>query len=333
MVSSSRFIHRKYRVWVNPILTLAYIVTFSSSPFGPSLYAQVCSNPSGLLVINQSFGTASQPASLAGSTPYQYVPPTCPADGQFTVTETIDGSCFQYTWFAVAEDHTPDDMNGNMMIVNGANTPGVFYQQRVSALCGGTTYELSLWLINLLKPGICPAPLIPNITVTIETKSGHILRSTALGPVELSDKPLWRRYQTLITAPKTTEELVIKLINTKGDYGCGNDMAVDDIQLRQCDGCAAEQVYVPDAFTPNNDGQNDVLTLFLPKVASYNLHVYNRWGNVIFSSSDVNQKWDGTYAGIPCDTGDYTWVISYKPVQTDAEPAEYTQSGHVLLLR
>ncbi|GAB2536883.1 gliding motility-associated C-terminal domain-containing protein [Spirosoma aerophilum] len=283
--------------------------------------------------MDQTFGTASQPASFAGFTPYQYVPPTCPADGQFTVTETIDGSCFNYTWFAVAEDHTSGDVNGNMMIVNGANTAGTFYQQTVSGLCGGTTYEISLWAINLLKPGICPTPLIPNLTITIETKSGHTLSSTPLGAIELADKPLWRRYEALFVAPRTTEALVIKLVNTKGDYGCGNDMVIDDIQLRQCDACAADQVYVPDAFTPNNDGQNDVLAVFLPKVTTYTLNVYNRWGDIIFSSTDINNKWDGTYGGNPCATGDYTWVITYRSVQAANELVEYSQSGHVLLLR
>jgi gliding motility-associated-like protein len=333
MVSSSHYVNRNYPVWAKPLLTLTHLITLSISTLGQPVDAQVCSNPSGLLIVDQSFGTAGRPAYVAGLTPYQYVPPTCPADGQFTVTETIDGSCFNYTWFAVGTDHTPDDVNGNMMIVNGANTPGVFYQQTVSGLCGGTTYEVSLWVINLLKPGICPTPLIPYLSVTIETKSGHILRSTSLGSVDLMDKPRWRRYAALFIAPKTTEELVIRLVNTTGDYGCGNDMAVDDIQVRQCDACAADQVYVPDAFTPNNDGQNDVLTFYLPNVASYNLNVYDRWGNVIFRSNDINQKWDGTYAGTPCDTGDYTWVISYRQAQTAQESVEYVQSGHVLLLR
>jgi gliding motility-associated-like protein len=320
-------------MWPVKLHAVFGLLIYTSFLFDQPVFAQLCVNPSSQLVINQTFGTARQPASLAGLTPYQYVPPTCPADGQYTVTETIDGGCFNYTWYAVAADHTPDDTDGNMMIVNAANTAGVFYEQPVSGLCPGTTYEFSLWVVNLLKTGICPTPLIPDLSVRVETKNGQVLASAPIGTVSLTDKPTWRYYSALFTAPKTKEELVIKLINNKGEYGCGNDMVIDDIQLKACEVCASEQVYVPDVFTPNNDGMNDDLAFFLPKVASYTLKVFNRWGNVIFSSTDLNQKWDGTYAGNPCETGDYTWIISYRSASAGQESDSYVQTGHVLLMR
>ena len=322
------------RLRLSKLPVVISLITYFGYAIGHPAQAQICANPSGQFVINQSFGTVGQPMSLAGLTPYQYIPPTCPADGQYTITETIDGSCFNYTWYAVASDHTPDDVDGNMMIVNGANTAGVFYQQSVTGLCGGTTYQLSLWVINLLKTGICPNPLLPDLAVSIETKDGRVLAKAAIGQVTLTEKPTWRQYSALFDAPKTTEEVVIKLINNNGEYGCGNDMVVDDIQLQACEVCASEQVYVPDAFTPNNDGLNDDLAIFIPKSVAYDLKVYNRWGSVIFASNNVNQKWDGTYAGSPCAAGDYTWVIAYRtPARSGPEPAEYRQTGRVLLVR
>ena len=333
MAPESRKVNQNRQLWLAKLHVVFSLIICAVSLFNQPVFAQLCVNPSSQLVINQTFGTARQPASLAGLTAYQYVPPTCPADGQYTVTSTIDGGCFNYTWYAVPSDHTPDDTDGNMMIVNAANTAGVFYQQPVADLCPGTRYEFSLWVINLLKTGICPTPLIPDLSVRVETKSGKVLASSPIGTVGLTDKPTWRYYSALFTAPKTTEEVVIKLINNKGEYGCGNDMVIDDIQLKACEVCASEQVYVPDVFTPNNDGLNDNLTFFLPKVLSYNLNVYNRWGSVIFSSTDLNQKWDGTYGGNPCETGDYTWVISYRSANRGLESDRYVQTGHVLLMR
>ncbi len=328
MVSESHQLNRNSRLYLNTLQGVTILITYILFAFCRPVFAQ-CINPAGPLLINQSFGTASQPVSMAGLTPYQYVPPLCPSDGQYTITATIDAGCFNYTWYTVATDHTPDDADGNMMIVNGANDPGAFYQQSVSDLCGGTYYEISLWAINLLKTGICPNPLKPNLSVNIETKDGHILTTAVIGVVELADQPTWRRYSAIFIAPNTTEELVMKLINNEGSYGCGNDMVIDDIQLRQCNECSSGQVYVPDVFTPNNDGLNDNLAFYMPKVASYNLKVYNRWGSVIFTTNNVNQMWDGTYAGNPCASGDYTWVISYQlPEQRD-----HIQTGHVLLMR
>ncbi|GAB3718529.1 T9SS type B sorting domain-containing protein [Spirosoma lituiforme] len=324
---------RVSRLWLKVLHGGTGLLIYSVYACCQPVFAQFCANPSGPLLINQTFGTASQPISMAGLTPYQYVPPTCPSDGQYTVTETIDGGCFNYTWYAVPTDHTPDDVDGNMMIVNGANTAGAFYQQTVSGLCPGTTYELSLWALNLLKTGICPTPLVPNLMLTLETKSGTILSSVPIGSINLNDRPVWLQHTALFNAPPTTEDVILKLVNTKGDYGCGNDMVVDDIQVRQCEDCVSSQVYVPDIFTPNNDGQNDDLTFFMPKVSSYDLKVYNRWGSVIFASTNVNQKWDGTYGGSPCASGDYTWTIAYRPEGTSRNQREHVQTGHVLLVR
>ncbi len=296
-------------------------------------YAQLCTNPSDQLIINQTFGTVSQPVSITGLTPYRYVPPTCPSDGQYTLTETVAGTCSNYTWYGVPTDHTPDDVDGNMMVVNGAHSAGAFYQQAVSGLCPGTRYELSVWVLNILKARICGTPLVPNLVVTIENNDNQALITETIGRVEVADKPIWQRYSVLFTAPKTTENLVLKLVNMEGRYGCGNDMAVDDIQLRQCEACASEHVYVPDAFSPNNDGLNDELVVTLPNVTSYDLTVFNRWGNVMFASTNATQRWDGTCSGSPCAPGHYTWVISYRSDQGLREQSGHTQSGHVLLIR
>lgn len=333
MVVESHKLNRYSHLWLTLLRSVIGLITYLLCAFCQPVFAQLCANPSGPLVINQTFGTASQPISMEGLTPYQYVPPTCPSDGQYTITSTIDGSCFSYTWYALASDHTAEDVDGNMLIVNGANTPGVFYQQPVTGLCGGTSYEISFWALNLLKPGICPDPIVPNLTVNIDTKDGQTLSSTVIGSIDLASQPTWRRYSALFTAPKTTEELVIKLMNLKGDFGCGNDMVIDDIQVRQCDECMSDQIFVPDVFTPNNDGLNDDLTFFLPRVASFNLNIYNRWGNLIFNTNTLQQKWNGTYAGSDCPSGAYTWVISYKPIQGTQEQREHIQTGHVLLLR
>ncbi|NOX86730.1 MAG: T9SS type B sorting domain-containing protein [Chlorobi bacterium] len=65
--------------------------------------------------------------------------------------------------------------------------------------------------------------------------------------------------------------------------------------------------YLPNAFTPNGDGLNDE---FKPVqrydlVRTYHLYVYNRWGQLIFETSDINTGWDGTYKGNPAEQGRY----------------------------
>ena len=75
-------------------------------------------------------------------------------------------------------------------------------------------------------------------------------------------------------------------------------------------------IYVPNAFTPDYDGLNDV---FMPKgegITSYDLKIFTRWGQMIFELEDINKGWDGTVNGNPVQEGIYVWGLDYKTVCT-----------------
>lgn len=89
---------------------------------------------------------------------------------------------------------------------------------------------------------------------------------------------------------------------------------------------------IPDAFTPNNDGLNDVLQVFTAYVSDYELRIYNRWGEVIFVSNNPEQKWDGTYRGVAYPSMLYPYVVSYKS-ESFPERERVVKRGSVLLIR
>ncbi|WP_460981057.1 gliding motility-associated C-terminal domain-containing protein [Spirosoma fluminis] len=300
---------------------------------GRPVFAQTCPSLSAALTINQSFGRGNTKPSLTGLTSYQYVSANCPEDGEYTVASAVDGSCFGFLWHNLPEDHTPNDVDGNMLIINGSRESGEFYRQPIIGLCPGTTYEFSVWGVNLLKKGVCTYPLIPKLSISIETVSGQVLQTIDIGSIPETDAPQWRQFATLFTAPITTEEVVVKLINKQGDGGCGNDLALDDFQLKQCEVCPPTPVYVPDAFTPNSDGINDDLVVRLGGAVSFNLKVFDRWGNVVFNSDALTTHWNGTYAGMPCPTGKYSWAITYQLSDPSNVVKQYVQTGTVMLLR
>lgn len=89
------------------------------------------------------------------------------------------------------------------------------------------------------------------------------------------------------------------------------------------------KLYMPSAFTPNKDGKNDVFRI--PPDASLNLRqfsVFDRWGNVVFRTTDITKGWNGTYQGQNLDTGTYVYLI--KGVFKDKE---VTVKGTVTLIR
>jgi gliding motility-associated-like protein len=90
--------------------------------------------------------------------------------------------------------------------------------------------------------------------------------------------------------------------------------------------------YVPTAFTPNNDGVNDY---FFPQgegidPLNYDMYIFDRWGNLIFSTDDVNKQWDGTHLGEKAKSDVYVWRIVTKDVYKDIK---YTYMGHITLVR
>ena len=90
-------------------------------------------------------------------------------------------------------------------------------------------------------------------------------------------------------------------------------------------------IHVPNAFTPNDDGLNDI---WLPVISNngdafYELLVYNRWGELIFRSNDPNVGWNGKQNGKTATAGVYTYVITY----SDYFNKKYQKTGTVTLVR
>ena len=87
---------------------------------------------------------------------------------------------------------------------------------------------------------------------------------------------------------------------------------------------------IPTAFTPNNDGLNDVFRISGLKFQKLlDFRVFNRWGQVIFQTNSIEKGWDGTFNGHPQDMGTYVYEI------TVAHPdgTRKTYKGSVTLIR
>ncbi len=88
--------------------------------------------------------------------------------------------------------------------------------------------------------------------------------------------------------------------------------------------------HVPTAFTPGRDGKNDLFRpLVFGEVKQYQFTVYNRWGEVVFRSSEVGNGWDGKFLGKPQDTNVFVWTCVYQLEGAEAK----SEKGTVLLIR
>ena len=113
------------------------------------------------------------------------------------------------------------------------------------------------------------------------------------------------------------------MLISENNYGC-----VDTI-VRTIYIYADVRFYAPSAFTPNQDGRNDVFRGYGEDIADYNMRIFNRWGSLIFESNDIDFAWDGTVNGMPVPNGMYVYEFTI----TDLNDQSQEYAGIFTLVR
>ncbi len=117
---------------------------------------------------------------------------------------------------------------------------------------------------------------------------------------------------------------IIYTIEARTAIGC---LATDKIKIQVYKG---PDIYVPNAFTPNGDSRNDILRAIPVGIKDFHyFRIYNRWGNLVFSTTNPANGWDGRIKGTGQPTGTYVWV---------AEGIDYTgkyvqRKGSVIVIK
>lgn len=88
-------------------------------------------------------------------------------------------------------------------------------------------------------------------------------------------------------------------------------------------------IYVPNTFIPDGNGTNDLFGAYGGNIKKMELMIFNRWGELIRTLTSLQDFWDGTYEGMPCPDGAYTWKLNY----SDKQERKYSLTGHVILIR
>ena len=125
-------------------------------------------------------------------------------------------------------------------------------------------------------------------------------------------------------------------LNASGTYtvtvsnSCGTVTASTIVSVKDCN-C---NIYMPDAFTPNGDGKNDSIGVLYdcPNVKYIKLAIFNRWGETVYESTDLNGKWDGTYKGKQVPSGVYVYFVTFTGATNTAEHT-YNLQGSLTVIR
>lgn len=104
---------------------------------------------------------------------------------------------------------------------------------------------------------------------------------------------------------------------------------IDNISVELCENCTSDLVFIPNIFSPNEDGQNDFLYIRGNNISEIEFVVYNRWGGEVFRSKDISIGWDGTYNGKPCDQAVFAYYLSVSFV----DGTQQFKKGNITLVR
>ena len=90
---------------------------------------------------------------------------------------------------------------------------------------------------------------------------------------------------------------------------------------------------MPNAFTPNNDGKNDVFKAVTYNLQEFSMRVYDRWGLLMYSTDNPNDGWDGTYKNNPAQMDVYVYKIEYSFLKETGQSDSESVVGTVTLIR
>ena len=286
-----------------------------------------------------NFGDPSSPDNLKSGNSVNH---EFSSGGLFSVTLTTGGSCAYDTQIVklvkvldVESFTTPvsciGDSNGIAQVMVSNPGPGLSYSWSHDPLLVNsiaTSLHTGYYVVTVTEPGACAYDI--GITIDNGPDSDPLIslgNDTVFCPgSEFFITPgsfatyLWQDYSTDSFHIVNHEgKYAVRVVNASGcATGDTIEVAFDCLQ----------DVIFPNAFTPNGDGVNELFTIGGSEVTAFRLYVFNRWGEMIFSSEDQAEGWDGSSKGQPVQEGFYNFLLNYS-----IGNAERSKTGSIYLYR
>lgn len=247
----------------------------------------------------------------------------------FTVDTSLvcAGDCISFT-----DESTGDPTSWSWTFEGGS--PATSTEQNPSEICFDTpgSYDITLTVTNdngsdqtLTTINVLELPEIEGFGDTLIDLGGSAeLEAQPIDPGfvfwEPADYLDCDTCLNVIASPVITTTYYPSVI---GANGCiGEDTVVVAVNFE-------EIVEVPSAFSPNNDGVNDELHVLGIGIVNMEFRVFNRYGQLVFETEDIEDGWDGTMQGEPLNQGVFVWTLTYDLING----ASGEKSGNVTLVK
>lgn len=235
-----------------------------------------CTGIFGDPIFTEDFGNGTNDEPLPfGNTAYTFTS-TTPNEGSYKVSNNTN----YFGWFDIV-DHTQNDTNGKMLIVNADTNPGEFLEMQISNLCENTIYGFTTWLINLTPfdyDGCGSDGISLPISIRFEiwdSTDTNLLASSSTGNILSSIIPTWQEFGVIFKSLPGQNSVILKMFNNASG-GCGNDFALDDISFRSCGDSVpiVDSQNNPELFICNGDLAFSTTLTAVPDASVFSEHFY-----------------------------------------------------------
>lgn len=298
--------------------------------------------PQGYDSIIWSTGAINTPSILVSNPGKYWV--RCVANGCGSLSDTISIKSFSLQTFSLPSDTTfcknhPVTLSvqnnfSSYLWNTGATTPSIIVNQSgVYSLTVTNQCQTLSGTVSVI------ADSIPDINISIG-KDTNICVIDSFGDAMNQTILLYPNHFNLPNYywSNGSKDSVI-IIQQEGTYflkttfPCGSIYS-NTISVTGCPPDKNSYIWIPNTFTPNNDGLNDVWTPVFKNKKIILLRIFDRWGQCVFTGTEVNQyKWDGTFKGLACEQGVYAFLIIYQNEKPANTSKATTLSGHINLIR
>lgn len=212
--------------------------------------------------------------------------PTITCSGRPAILVASGASTYTWSTGTVGATNTVSPTTNTEYTVVGTDTNG----------CSNTATQIAL--VNPL----------PNVIINSGATTLNLGQSTTL---TASGALTYNWTSGNVNCDSCASNTVSPITNTQycvtgGDInGCRDTVCLQVIVDNVCD------VFIPDAFSPNGDGQNDVFKVYSQCIADLTLQIFDRWGNQVYNGNGTSAAWDGSYGGSLMNTGTYIYQVQY----------------------
>ncbi|NTE03468.1 T9SS type B sorting domain-containing protein [Agrobacterium tumefaciens] len=243
-----------------------------------------------------------------------------------TVNNPIPGII--YRWYNVSS-------NGNVLgegvtfTTPNVTATTIFYVESIAA--GGCASAVRTPVTVTILPVLATPSVVVQSTTANSVTFTWVAVNGALGYEISTDNGLTWQATTgtvYLAAGLRPDQSITIIVRAKGQLACQTSANSSPVTGKAANPLG-NQIYIPNAFTPNNDGKNDIFLIYGTTIASAKMSVFTQWGQLIYQSDNMANGWDGTFKGVNQPIGVYVYMVEVQ--FTDG--TDTMKKGTVTLIR